>query len=196
MNFSGLNFNLTDDCNCNCSYCYQRKGELYMDASTIEKAVDFFFPFLEEECYINFYGGEPLLAYDLIQRSVAYIQKNNHQEKKHVRFSLNTNGDLIDGNVLEFLDRIGFIVLLSFDGLAQDVHRKKGSFGKIVSLIDKILQSPNIKLQTNSVFTPETVSSLSKSLRFIAEKGVTDIDFCLDKTSHWNSSPLQEFEKE
>jgi uncharacterized protein len=196
MEFSGLNFTLTEDCNYHCSYCYQKKGKRYIATSTIEKAVDFFFPFLKGDCYVNFYGGEPLLAYDLIQHAVTYIQKRNHPGIKHVQFSLNTNGDLIDGNVIDFLDQNGFILLLSFDGLAQDVHRKKGSFGKVVSLIEKISKSPNIELQTNSVFTPETISSLSESLQFIAERGIADIDFSLCKMSQWNSSLLHAFEKE
>jgi sulfatase maturation enzyme AslB (radical SAM superfamily) len=196
MEFSGLNFTLTDDCDYNCSYCYQKKGKWYIAASKIEKAVDFFYPFLTDECYVNFYGGEPLLAYEQIQQSVSYILKRNREGKKHVRFSLNTNGGLIDDHVLEFLTRHEFILLLSFDGLTQDIHRKKGSFVKTVSLIDKILENSNIELRTNSVFTPDTIPSLSQSLRFIAEKGVPSIDFSLSRTSHWDLSALHSYEKE
>lgn len=196
MEFSGLNLTLTDDCNFDCSYCYQKKGKRYISTSTIEKTIDFFLPFLTEECYVNFYGGEPLLAYDLIQHSVSYIQRRNCEGKKHIRFSLNTNGSLIDEDVLKFLDQHSFILLLSFDGLAQDVFREKGSFSKTAFLMEKVLESPNIELRTNSVFTPETISYLSKSLQFIAEMGVLNIDFSLCKKSQWDSSSLLQFEKE
>lgn len=196
MEFSGLTFIVTEDCNFNCTYCYQTKGKRSIDPSTIENALDFFLPFLTEECYINFYGGEPLLAFDRIKHAVATVQKTNNRLKKHVRFSVTTNGSLIDHDVLKFLNENKFLLLLSFDGLAQDISKKDGSFDQIVSIIKETLDYSDIDLETNSVFTPATVGYLSRSIQFIIELGVPSIDLSLDKFSPWDSASLFQLEKE
>jgi uncharacterized protein len=196
MEFSGFTFIVTEDCNFNCSYCHQIKGEKSIDPSTVEKTLDFFLPFLTEECYINFYGGEPLLAFDMIKHTVSTIQQKNKRLKKHATFSITTNGSLINHDILNFLNQHKFLLLLSFDGLAQDVSRKRGSFKQIVSIIKKIQKYSDIGLETNSVFTPATVGYLSRSIQLISELGVPNIDLSLDKISPWDSSSLSQLEKE
>jgi len=196
MEFSGFTFIVTEECNFSCSYCHQIKGKKRISLSTIEKALDFFFPFLSEECYINFYGGEPLLAFDRIKHAVSTIQEKNKRLKKHVQYSMTTNGSLINQDILRFLNEHKFLLLLSFDGLAQDVSKKSGSFERIVSIIRKTLKYPDIDLETNSVFTPATVRYLSRSIQFIGELGVPNIDLSLDKISPWDSSSLRQLEKE
>jgi len=196
MEFSGFTLIVTEECNFNCPYCYQKKGERYLDASTIEKALDFFFPFLKEECYINFYGGEPLLALDQIRHAVNYIQYKNIKQKKQIRYSITTNGSLLDNDVLQFLSHHKFSVLLSFDGYAQEIYRRKGSFDHIVSIIKKVIRNTDIDLETNSVFTPKTIGYLSRSIQFIAELGVQDIDFSICKISQWSTSSLKKVQRE
>lgn len=196
MEFSGLTFIVTEDCNFNCTYCYQIKGKKIIDPSTIENALDFFLPFLTEECYINFYGGEPLLAFDRIKHTVSTIQEKNKKLKKRVQYSVTTNGSLIDHDILKFLNLHKFLLLLSFDGFAQDVSKKRGSFEQIVSIIKEALKCSNIELETNSVFTPATVRYLSPSIQFIIELGVPSIDLSLDKFVPWDSASLRQLEKE
>jgi hypothetical protein len=86
--------------------------------------------------------------------------------------------------------------VLSFDGLAQDVLRKKGSFKKIVSIIEEILNCPDINLEINSVFTPRTVDYISDSIKFIMDLGVPDIHFSLSMIKPWNQASLQKLENE
>lgn len=196
MEFSGFTLIMTELCNFNCSYCFQNKGKKNINVSTVEKALDFFFPLLTEECYINFFGGEPLLAFDQIRQTVSYFQEKNERLKKHIQFSMTTNGSLIDNHILKFLNQHLFLLTVSFDGLAQDISKKKGSFEQIVSTIRKILNNPGIELETNSVFTPTTVGYLSESIQFICELGVPNIEFSLHKITPWDSSSLFQFKEE
>lgn len=196
MEFSSFTFIVTEECNFKCSYCYQKKGKKYIDVSTIEKALDFFFPFLTEECCINFYGGEPLLAFEKIRGAVSYIQDKNRKLKKQVQYSIAINGSLINDDILHFLNQYKFSLLLSFDGFAQDISRKRGSFRQIVSIIEKLLKSPDIDLEINSVFTPATVGYLSKSIQFIIELGVPNIALSLSKISPWEHSSILQLKKE
>jgi sulfatase maturation enzyme AslB (radical SAM superfamily) len=162
--------------------------------SNIKKAVDFFSPYLKEKCYISFYGGEPLLAFENIRETVNYIEGKNL--KKDIEYVLTTNGSLLDESILRFFDRYKFSLRLSFDGLVQEVARKKGSFEQILANLRKILDYPGIDFDTNSVFTPETVKDLSKSIRFITELGVPKIKFSLSTLARWDQAALDLFKKE
>ena len=196
MDLYSFTFFVTEDCNFSCSYCYQKKRKKYIKAATIEKAVDYFFPLLTEDCYINFYGGEPLLAFDKIRHAVDYIQEKNRGKKKRIQYSITTNGSLIDDNILEFLNQYSFLLLLSFDGIVQDKSRQKGSFKEIIRVIKKIFDKPDIDLETNSVFTHETVGNLSKSIQSITELGVPNISISPCNVSRWDHSSLTNLEEE
>jgi sulfatase maturation enzyme AslB (radical SAM superfamily) len=187
---------MTDDCNFNCPYCYQDKGNTYIDNSAIKKAIDFFFPFLKKRCYINFYGGEPLLALNQILFAIDYFQSMNKRERKNIIFSMTTNGSLISDEILDILSQNKFSLLLSFDGIVQEVSRKKGTFDKITAILKKTMRFPQIDLETNSVFTPTTIQNLSDSIISIVEMGVPNVSLALSQTAIWDFSSLSHFEKE
>ena len=194
MNFSSITLYVTDECNFECDYCYQKKGNTYMDTSIVDKVVDVFSPYLTKDCYINFYGGEPLLAFDRIQHTVQSIK--NRLKIQNIIFSISTNGSLLDDEKLEFLNQNKFSLLLSFDGFAQSIHRKKDSFEQIVSVIKRLLECPDIDLEINSVFTPKTIRYLSKSVQFIANLRVPEISAALSQTSSWNPNALCHYKEE
>jgi uncharacterized protein len=198
MNFMQLALIVTDDCNFHCSYCPQRKEDIYMKHSTIKKAVDFFYPFLEEEAVITFYGGEPLLAFDSIRYAVSLLEEKEKKEGKKLRFNLTTNGSLITDEVLRFFNEHHFDVQLSFDGLTQDMSRKPGSLVPTRELARRMQGDdyPDIIFSTHSVFSPETVSYLSDSLRSIIESGVENIGFSVARNTPWDDSALSVLEKE
>lgn len=171
MKLSNLTFIVTDSCNFDCTYCFQKKKKQNMEISTIDKAVHFFYPFLTEKTDIVFYGGEPLLAFDAIQHIVSLLNEKNEKssEKKEFVFSLTTNGSLITEEMLRYFDRFKFSIMLSFDGLTQDIARKPGSFAPLLKLVRRFKHFPGIDFSINSVFTPETVELLPESLRFVIE---------------------------
>lgn len=195
MEFANFTFIMTEECNFRCSYCRQKKEKKSIDVPTIEKAVDFFFPFFKPECYVNFYGGEPLLVFEQVKQVIHAIQEKNNGNRK-IHYTISTNGSLIDDEVLQFLKRNKFSLLLSFDGLVQDISRKKGSFQQIVSTIEKLKKNPIVSLVTNSVFTPDTVEHISKSIQFIIEMGVPNIRLSLSTYPSWESQSLLRLKKE
>jgi uncharacterized protein len=196
MKLSAFTIILTDRCNFRCSYCYQKKADRWLDISTLTKALDFFYPRLTEECYINFYGGEPLLAFDRLQQTVAYLERLNRRRKRKIHYSISTNGSLLTEEILQFLNERAFSLLLSFDGWAQDVSRKKGSFDRFVTLIPEILKRQRISLETNSVFTAETVGHLSRSIQLITRLGVRKIRIGFSSQRRWTPSSLVRMKKE
>jgi len=196
LRFSTLTLILTDRCNYRCSYCYQRKSDRELPIPALTKTVDFIFPLLTRICYINFYGGEPLLGFDRLRRTVSRFERLNRDGKRRIRYSLSTNGSLLEEEVLRFLDEHAFTLLLSFDGSAQDKCREKGSFRRLVALIPKILERPRIRLETNSVFTAETIRHLSPSIELLLHLGVPRIHAGFTSRVKWSPASYELLKKE
>ncbi|MGD2090277.1 MAG: radical SAM protein [Candidatus Aminicenantes bacterium] len=138
-------------CNCNCAYCAtsgkyskSKNFKIHMSRETCRKAVDFFCEraLNSEDAYISFYGGEPLLRFDLIRETVEYV-KTKYQNKKY-SFNLTTNGTLINKEILDFLIENDFSIMVSLDGPEHinDRYRRfkngKGSFKRILKNLEFI----------------------------------------------------------
>ncbi len=194
MNLSGFTFILTEECNFNCSYCYQKIGKTAMDIALLKKAFDYFSPFFNDDSHISFYGGEPLLAFEIIKKSVDYILEK--KLKKKFNFALTTNGSLLNTEMFEFFNRHKFSLLLSFDGLAQEILRKKESFETVLTNVKKTLTYPGLEVSTNSVFTPESVHLLAESLEFIVNLGIKKVQVSISTISKWDRDSILQLEKE
>ena len=196
MKISSFTFIVTDACNWECAYCYQKKGGMFLDSGTLEEACEFFFPFFAADCYIYFTGGEPLLAWPLISRGVKAIERLNKRDGKSLRFSISTNGSLLTAEVLKFLTGRRFQVQLSHDGSAQEEGRKRGSGPMITRRLKSLLKSEGIALLTNSVFTPATVGHLARSLKFFSKAGVAEVQFSPSIHRPWTGEDLQAYRLE
>jgi sulfatase maturation enzyme AslB (radical SAM superfamily) len=196
VKFKSFTFKLTDACNFRCSYCEQKRGINALSFYTIKKAIDFFLPYFDPNCWIYFYGGEPLLTFNKIRTTVDYLKDSQKNSKFQPRFGISTNGSLIDEDMLYFFNDNEFAILLSFDGFAQDITRRKGSYQHLVTTINEILRYPGIHLRTNSVFTADTVTHLSKSLQMLADMGIPNIDFSLSAIHPWDRSSLIQLKDE
>ena len=143
---------VTRQCNLRCKYCvvsgFYATDQLrrnVMSLSTAKKAVDMFLARTDPKktTAITFYGGEPLLKFDLIEQTVAYVKQR--APKRKFRFSFTTNGALLHKrNVLSFLVENQFSLLVSLDG-PKKVHDRyrvmsngRGSFDQIVDNLKNI----------------------------------------------------------
>ncbi len=165
-----------------------------MASSTIEKAVDFFGPLLDDKCYVTFYGGEPLLAFDKIKEIISVVELAGL--KQNVRFGLTTNGSLLTGDKLDFMSQHRFSINVSFDGVAQEISRKSGSYDIVHGNLEKALSYKELTVKTNSVFSPETISYLAVSMQLIANMGVTDASFSISTLSPWSDHSLKRLKLE
>jgi len=198
MKISNLTFIVTDNCNYNCSYCPQKKEKKTINNTIIKTAVDFFYPFFtgDDKIHIGFYGGEPLLAYEQIKHAALLVLEKNKTGDKRIEFSLTTNGSLLTGEMLDFFNFNKFAVTLSFDGLAQEMGRKRGSTEQMMRLIKRIQEHPGIDFEINSVFSPQTIGKFSESLRFMIEQGGPEITFNLSTIEEWNPADINTLKEE
>lgn len=166
-----------------------------MDDGTIKKSLDFFYPFFKEECFITFYGGEPLLAYRQIREIIGRLEEKN-SDNKVFRFSMTTNGSLLTDEIMGYLDHYKFSLKLSFDGVPHDTGRAMDTHEAMIDVIKGVPRYPGITFSTNSVFTPETVRHLSDSIRLIVELGVRDARFSFSSVLEWDETVLAQLQEE
>lgn len=168
---SYLILQVTRDCNFNCRYCLNasessekierdHKSE-NMSWSIAKKSVDYLFEHSKDarEIKIAFYGGEPLLNFKLIKKTVEYAKVLFIAKK--IKFVMTTNASVLNDEILEFLILHNFNITLSFDGPKhiQNKHRKfattgRGSFDIVWNNIKKIKNKSPSFFQNNVLFHP------------------------------------------
>ncbi len=118
---SGIVLMIVQECNLRCSYCYGQGGEYsnrgHMSFETGKKAIDFLMKNSKtDEVNICFFGGEPLIQFELITRLVTYAREVAELNNKKVGFSITTNGTLLTDEISEYLMKNKFSITLSIDG--------------------------------------------------------------------------------
>lgn len=111
---------LTHDCTLRCRYCYAgRKYAHAMSRETVERGMDIGLAEAvrtERGLDLSFFGGEPLLEWDLLQHCCNYLKQQAAEQGVRVRFGITTNGTLLTRKRLEWLAEQDFLVGLSVDG--------------------------------------------------------------------------------
>ena len=142
------------DCNMDCGYCFAGKGEYQgekglMSFETGKRAIDFLIENSPERknLEVDFFGGEPLLNWDVCKKLVEYARSIEKEHNKNFRFTLTTNGLLVDDDVIEFSNKEMSNVVLSLDGqkCVNDKMRKtkngKGTYDLIIDKFKKFAES-------------------------------------------------------
>ena len=141
-------------CNLNCSYCFASQGKYHgeraiMSLDVAKRALDFLIENSgnRHNLEVDFFGGEPLMNFDMLRDLVAYAREIEKKHNKNFRFTLTTNGILIDDDVIDFANREMSNVVLSLDG-RKEIHDRyrvdfagKGSWDKIVPKFQKLVNA-------------------------------------------------------
>lgn len=140
-----LCLHIAHDCNLACKYCFAEEGEYHgrralMSYETGKQALDFLVANSgsRKNLEVDFFGGEPLMNFDVVKQLVAYGREQEKLHDKHFRFTLTTNGVLLDDDVMEFANREMDNVVLSIDG-RKEVHDRMRPFRKGVGSYDLIV---------------------------------------------------------
>lgn len=187
---------LTQNCNLDCLYCFQKRRGRSLGFSAIQKALEIFQSSFRKKAYVSFYGGEPLLAFETIRRTVDFIDNHKTLRAKKLRYSISTNGTLLSDEVLRFLNARRFRVNLSHDGTAQDVTRPSRLNSLVLENMDRLKELPDIELETNSVFIPATVGEIYRSARFLVDRGIRNCHLTYSIHDPWDSVQLDRMKKE
>ena len=141
-------------CNLNCSYCFASQGKYHGERAMMsfevgKRALDFLIENsgTRKNLEVDFFGGEPLMNFQVVKDLVAYARSIEQEKGKRFRFTLTTNGVLVDDDVIEWANQECSNVVLSLDG-RKEVHDRfrvdyagNGSWEKIVPKFQKFVQA-------------------------------------------------------
>lgn len=153
-----LCLHIAHDCNLACRYCFAEEGEYHgrralMSYEVGKKALDFLVANSgnRKNLEVDFFGGEPLMNFQVVKDLVAYGRSLEEPHNKKFRFTLTTNGVLLNDDVMEFANKEMSNVVLSIDG-RKEVHdhmrpfrKGQGSYDMIVPKFQKLAESRNQK---------------------------------------------------
>ena len=151
-----LCLHIAHDCNLACKYCFAEEGEYrgrraLMSYEVGKKALDFLIASSgnRRNLEVDFFGGEPLMNWQVVKDLVAYGRQQEKLHDKHFRFTVTTNGVLLNDEIQEFINQEMDNVVLSLDGRREvnDAMRPfrngKGSYDLIVPKFQKLADSRN-----------------------------------------------------
>ena len=141
-------------CNLNCAYCFASQGKYHGDRAVMsyevgKRALDFLMENsgTRRNLEVDFFGGEPLMNFQVVKDLVAYARSIEKEKGKNFRFTLTTNGVLVDDDVIEWGNRECSNVVLSLDG-RKEIHDRfrvdyagNGSWEKIVPKFQKFVEA-------------------------------------------------------
>ena len=175
-------------CNLNCSYCFASQGKYQGDRALMsfevgKQAFDFLIANSgsRRNLEVDFFGGEPLMNWDVVKQLVAYARSIEKEHNKNFRFTLTTNGVLVDDDVIEFANREMSNVVLSLDGRREvnDHFRRdyagKGSYDTIVPKFQEFVKRREGKnYYVRGTFTHNNVD-FTNDLFHMADLGFTEL---------------------
>ena len=175
-------------CNLNCTYCFAAQGKYHgeralMSFETGKSALDFLVENSgkRRNLEVDFFGGEPLMNFEVVKQLVAYARSIEDKRGKHFRFTLTTNGVLLDDEVTEFANRECHNVVLSLDG-RKEVHDRlrktingKGSYDTIVPKFQKFVKARGDKgYYVRGTFTHNN-TDFTNDIFHMADLGFTEL---------------------
>ena len=175
-------------CNLNCAYCFASQGKYHgqravMSFEVGKQALDFLMDHSgsRRNLEVDFFGGEPLMNFDVVRQLVAYARRVEKARGKNFRFTLTTNGMLIDDQVIDFANREMSNVVLSLDG-RKEVHDRyrvdyagKGSWERVVPKFQALVKARGDKdYYIRGTFTHDNPDFLA-DIRQMLDLGFTQL---------------------
>ena len=183
-----LCLHIAHDCNLACRYCFAEEGEYHgrralMSFEVGKKALDFLVANSGNRVNleVDFFGGEPLMNWDVVKQLVAYARSIEKEAGKNFRFTLTTNGVLIDDDVIDFANKEMSNVVLSLDG-RKEIHDRfrvdyagNGSWEKIVPKFQRLVNARGRKgYYMRGTFTHANPDFL-EDIRTMLDLGFTEL---------------------
>lgn len=183
-----LCLHIAHDCNLACQYCFAEEGEYHgrralMSFEVGKKALDFLIANSgnRRNLEVDFFGGEPLMNWEVVKQLVEYGRSKEKEYNKNFRFTMTTNGVLLNDEIMDYCNREMSNVVLSLDG-RKEVNDKmrpfrngKGSYDLIVPKFQKLADSRNQeKYYVRGTFTRDNLD-FSKDVLHFADLGFKQI---------------------
>lgn len=180
MPLKAMCLHIAHDCNLRCKYCFASTGDFGASRSLMslevgKKAIDFLIKKSEnrKNLEVDFFGGEPLMNFEVVKKIIKYARKQEKIHDKNFRFTITTNGILLDDEKIDFINKEMSNVVLSLDGRKEinDSMRKtcnnKGSYDLIVDKFKDLTKTRNYEnYYIRGTFTKNNLDFLKDVVHF------------------------------
>lgn len=183
-----LCLHVAHDCNLSCKYCFAGEGEYHgvrglMSEEVGKAAIDFLIKNSRnrKNVEVDFFGGEPLMNFEVIKKVVDYARSKEKECDKNFRFTLTTNGVLLNDEIIDYINENMYNVVLSIDGRPKvnDYMRPtingKGSYDIIMPKFKKLVEKRKGKqYYIRGTFTHHNLD-FTEDVRHIVEQGFNEV---------------------
>ncbi len=183
-----LCLNVAHDCNLRCKYCFADEGEYHgrkalMSEEVGKAALDFLVKNSggRRNLEVDFFGGEPLLNWEVVKKLVEYGRSLEKEHNKNFRFTITTNGTLLNDEILSYVNKEMGNIVLSIDGRKEvnDAMRPRrggqGSYDDIVPKYQKVAESRHqLRYFVRGTFTHNNLD-FSEDVKHLVELGFKQI---------------------
>lgn len=197
---------LTRDCTLRCRYCYAgRKYAHAMTRETAEAAIELG---LQEaagrSCGLDiaFFGGEPLMEWELLQHCHGYLSRRAAEMSITVRYGITTNGTLLSQDKLEWMAERNYLIGLSLDGspAMHDTNRRfadgRGSHAAVREALERINSIPTLRSKVICVVNPANHLYLREGVRWLSKHYGGEIGLNFDYWSEWTDEQFDSLTQE
>ena len=192
---------LTHNCTLRCKYCYAgRKYSHAMSKETARKAIDISIEEanrLGRALDLSFFGGEPLMEWELLQWCYEYLESRKAKLPAPPRYGITTNGTLLTAEKLEWMAERNFLIGISIDGSAAMHNANRcyangqGSHADVARAVELLNEHPTIRTKAICVVTPNNVHLLAEGVQWIAEHFKKEIGLNIDYWSEWSDEQFE-----
>jgi len=204
-----LEISVTEKCNLGCPYCYVANRPTFMMPETFDNAIPELYRLMsrsgDEFYHVSFFGGEPLLNWDLITHAVPFLKN----DPKCKGINIITNLTMIDAEKAKYFKENGVGVSWSFDGMSSNETRPllplmENTNPETGDLFDGILEMYNykkdiIKDLTNGckvMIWPGNTKDMTENFQFLLDWGIEHPDFSIVRDDVWTKDDIIEFRHE
>lgn len=184
-----LCLNVAHDCNLRCKYCFADEGDYkgcreLMSAEIAKKAIDFVIKKSgpRKNIEVDWFGGEPLMAFDVIKEVMEYTKEQEKIYNKNIRFTMTTNATLLNDEIMDYLDKNMGNIILSIDGRKEvndKVRVRVDGTGSYDSILPKIKKMVEIRDKSKQYYARGTFTRWNtdffEDIKFMADQGFDEI---------------------
>ena len=186
-------------CQMRCTYCGVTLGGRHAAPEVLDQAVDLLLTSRRRELELQFFGGEPLLRRDEVERTMARGTRLARQRGKRILYTITTNGLLLDRSFLDLSGIHEMRVLFSMDGdpsVMTDqrplVTERPGAYEAIEENLRGLVRS-GIPYFVNLVVVPASIEGLVQRVRYLADLGVEKVQLCYATGPRWPAAAARRF---
>ncbi|WP_234119399.1 thioether cross-link-forming SCIFF peptide maturase [Clostridium hydrogenum] len=184
-----LCLNIAHDCNLRCKYCFADEGEYkgkreIMTAEVGKMAIDFVIKHSgpRKNIEVDLFGGEPLLAFDVVKEIVEYAKGQEKEHNKNIRFTMTTNATLLNDEIMDYLDKNMGNIVLSIDGRKEvndNVRIRRDGTGSYDAILPKIKKMVEMRDKSKQYYARGTFTrnntDFFEDIKHLADAGFDEI---------------------